>query len=224
MLLCNILDNKCCSKALIKQVCFIKMSLAHRTKHSLSLYCLNLYYCHFLGTMGFYAPNSCIHHVYLEGIHCSGKICSTKILVKCKSTLWMLELFFSFLSSCFGQHASHIHRHCHADLQVLNSNFSWAVYFSKQPPLKIFLLHSNMLHAYLFYSLWSYHFSICCYFGLSLGHFPNIVHSYVSIIVTAQPQAMPTQDKTRKKNANQSKHYVGKCQQLNYAKSFVFWR
>jgi len=58
------------------------MSLAYGTKHSLLLYCLNLYYYFFFspGTMGFYAPNSCVHHVYLEGIHCSGKSLEDKNL------------------------------------------------------------------------------------------------------------------------------------------------
>lgn len=100
------------------------MSLAYRTKHSLSLYCLNLYYCLFFpGTMGFYVPNSCVHHVYLEGVHCSGKSLQDKNLGAVLDYSVGAGTFF--LSSSFGQYASHIHRHCHADLQTLyNSDFS----------------------------------------------------------------------------------------------------
>lgn len=89
-----------------------------------------------------------------------------------------------------------------------------------------FQLQGNIQDTQLFYTLWSYHFSICCYFGPSLGHFPNIVYSYVSIIVTARLQAKPTQDKTmrggkKKKNANQSKHCVENSQQFNCGKLCV---
>lgn len=75
------------------------MSLAYGTKHSLLLYCLNLYYCFFsLGTMGFYAPNSCVHHVYLEGIHCSGKSLEDKNLeVQDYSVGAGTSIFFSVL-------------------------------------------------------------------------------------------------------------------------------
>lgn len=76
----------------------------------------------FLGTMGFYAPNSCVHHVYLEGIHCSRKSLEDKNL-EVQDYFVGAGTFIFFLS--FGQYASHIHRHCHADLQTLyNSNFS----------------------------------------------------------------------------------------------------
>ena len=78
----------------------------------------------FPGTMGFYAPNSCVHHVYLEGVHCSGKSLEDKNL-EVQDYSVGAGTFIFFLSSSFGQHASHIHRHCHADLQTLyNSNFS----------------------------------------------------------------------------------------------------
>lgn len=80
----------------------------------------------FLGTMGFYAPNSCVHHVYLEGVHCSGKSLEDKNLGEVQDySVGAGPFFFFFSAQFFGQHASHIHRHCHADLQTqYNSNFS----------------------------------------------------------------------------------------------------
>jgi len=75
------------------------MSLADETKHSLLLYCLNLYYCFFLGIMGFYAPNSCVHHVYLEGIHCSGKSLEDKNLGEVQDYSVGAGFIYLFLSS-----------------------------------------------------------------------------------------------------------------------------
>lgn len=129
------------------------MSPAYWTKHSLLLYCLNLYYCFFfLGTMGFYAPNSCVHHVYLEGIHCSGKSLEDKNLeVQDYSVGAGTSIFF--LSCSFGQYASHIHRHCHADLQTLyNSNFSQVLSLIPSVVLQKFSIarqhtgHTTILH------------------------------------------------------------------------------
>lgn len=177
------------------------MSLAYGTKHSLSLYCLNLYYCFFFpGTMGFYAPNSCVHHVYLEGVHCSGKSLEDKNLGEVQDYSVGACTFFFFcpvplvsmqvtytgtaMQTCKPRIIATFHKCCLL-LQAFSS--------------RNFQLQGNIQEAWLFYTLWSYRFSICCYFGPSLGHFPNIVYSYVSIIVAALLQAKPSQDKTGRK-------------------------
>lgn len=54
----------------------------------------------FLGTMGFYAPNSCVHHVYLEGVHCSGKSLEDKNLGEVQDySVGAGPFFFFFLLS-----------------------------------------------------------------------------------------------------------------------------
>lgn len=171
------------------------MSLAYGTKCSLLLYCLNLYYCFFfLGTMGFYAPNSCVHHVYLEGIHCSRKSLEDKNLeVQDYSVGAGTFIFFCPLVSMQVTYTGTAMQTCKPCIIATFHKccLLFQVFFSSN-----FQLQGNIQDTQLFYTLWSYHFSICCYFGPSLGHFPNIVYSYVSIIVTARLQAKPTQDKT----------------------------
>lgn len=203
------------------------MSLAYGTKHSLSLYCLNLYYCFFFWVQWAFMHQTAVFIMFTQKASIVvEKVWRTKILVKCKTTLWVLALFFFFSAQFFGQHASHIHRHCHADLQTqYNSNFSRV----------LSLIPSNLLQK-IFSCKATYgahNYFIPCDPTISQSGAILASHQVTfQILYTApcqslsQPSSRISQPRTKLggKNANQSKHCAENSQRFNCGKLRVFQR